>query len=80
MRDNSGNHTVELEHSSDFHKQRRDIGRGRRGRSSRSGSDTSNFNLVCPTYQESRIVLPVHIALEQVGTGSVCRSVDERNP
>lgn len=79
MRDDTSGHTVELEHSGNLDEQGRGIGGGGRGACPRSGSDTSNLNLVCPTNQESRVVLPMHIALEQVGTRSVCRSVDKSN-
>jgi hypothetical protein len=61
MCDNSGKHTVQFEESGDLDEIRVCFGCSRVAAAGRSWSstDTGDFDGVCPTYQESCVVLPV---------------------
>lgn len=78
MRDNAGDHAVELEDGSDFHDERRQT-RGVRAGGARAGAYSSDLDVVRPGDNEREVVLPMERAFEQVGARAVRRSIYEGN-
>ncbi len=76
VRNDSGNHAVQLEDGGDFDDEGRESGGRSCGRPWAS-TYSCDLYLVCPCNEECRVVLPMEGAFEQIRSGTVCRSVNE---
>ena len=74
MRDDTGDHAVELEDGCDFHEKGREVGSGGLAWARANAGD---LDLVRPTYQEGILILPVEIALEKVCAWAVGWAINE---
>lgn len=76
MRDDAGDHAVELEDGSDLHDERRQA-RSVCAGGARAGAHSGDFDVICPGDDERKVVLPMERAFEQVGARAVRRPVYE---
>ena len=77
MRDDTGDHAVELEDGCDFHEKGREVGSGGLAWARANAGD---LDLVRPADEQRGLVLPVQVAFEEVCARAVCGAVDEGNP
>ena len=77
MRDDAGDHAVELEHGCDLHEKGREVGSGGLAWPRANAGD---LDLVRPADEQRGLVLPVQVAFEQVRARAVRGAVDEGNP
>lgn len=79
MWDDACDHAVQLEDSCDFYEERREVRRGGVCCRSWACANTGHFDIVRPSDEEGRVILPVEVAFEKIGSGTIRRTVYKDN-
>ena len=77
MGKNTGDHAIQREECRYLDKKRGLVNMARGCRVARPGPNTSNFNVVCPSNKECRVVLPRKSTFEEVGSWTINRAIDK---
>lgn len=77
MRDDTGQHAIQLKHGGDFDEKRGNVCGSGVCHSSWTCTDAGYFDVICPTNKECRVILPVEVAFEEVGSGTIWGTVDK---